>query len=40
VLLLEAGGSGETDLVTNPNRWPMTLGSDWTGDSSLSQTHI
>ncbi len=28
VLLLEAGGSDETDLVTNPNRWPMTLGSD------------
>jgi choline dehydrogenase len=24
VLLLEAGGSDETDLVTNPNRWPMT----------------
>ena len=31
VLLLEAGGSDETDLVANPNRWPMTLGSelDW-----------
>jgi len=31
VLLLEAGGTDETDLVTNPNRWPMTLGSelDW-----------
>ena len=31
VLLLEAGGNDETDLVTNPNRWPMTLGSelDW-----------
>ncbi|HKW33358.1 MAG TPA: GMC family oxidoreductase N-terminal domain-containing protein [Candidatus Acidoferrum sp.] len=31
VLLLEAGGSDETDLVTNPNRWPATLGSemDW-----------
>src|SRR5215469_5613402 len=31
VLLLEAGGADETDLVTNPNRWPMTLGSelDW-----------
>jgi choline dehydrogenase len=28
VLLLEAGGSDETDLVMNPNRWPMTLGSD------------
>jgi choline dehydrogenase len=31
VLLVEAGGTDETDLVTNPNRWPMTLGSelDW-----------
>jgi choline dehydrogenase len=31
VLLLEAGGSDETELITNPNRWPMTLGSelDW-----------
>ncbi|HEX6501652.1 MAG TPA: GMC family oxidoreductase N-terminal domain-containing protein [Terriglobales bacterium] len=31
VLLLEAGGSDETDLVTNPNRWPAALGSelDW-----------
>src|SRR5262244_1200232 len=31
VLLLEAGGTDETDLVTNPNRWPNTLGSelDW-----------
>jgi choline dehydrogenase len=31
VLVLEAGGTDETDLVTNPNRWPMTLGSelDW-----------
>jgi choline dehydrogenase len=31
VLLLEAGGTDETDLITNPNRWPMTLGSelDW-----------
>src|SRR5215831_17275348 len=31
VLLLEAGGSDETDLITDPNRWPMTLGSelDW-----------
>jgi ribulose 1,5-bisphosphate synthetase/thiazole synthase len=26
VLLLEAGGTDETDLITNPNRWPMTLG--------------
>jgi choline dehydrogenase-like flavoprotein len=31
VLLLEAGGTDETDLVTNPYRWPMALGSelDW-----------
>jgi choline dehydrogenase len=31
VLVLEAGGSDETDLVMNPNRWPMALGSelDW-----------
>src|SRR6516164_4780607 len=31
VLLLEAGGTDETDLITNPNLWPKTLGSelDW-----------
>src|SRR5215831_3188927 len=31
VLLLEAGGADETELVTNPNRWPLALGSelDW-----------
>jgi len=31
VLLLEAGGSDETELITDPNRWWMTLGSelDW-----------
>src|SRR5215510_15963238 len=31
VLLLEAGGTDETELITNPNRWPKTLGSelDW-----------
>src|SRR5215469_6858630 len=31
VLLLEAGGMDETDLITNPNLWPKTLGSelDW-----------
>jgi choline dehydrogenase len=31
VLLLEAGGSDEAEMVTNPNRWPMTLGTelDW-----------
>ena len=31
VLLLEAGGSDEMELVTNPNRWPLALGSelDW-----------
>lgn len=28
VLLLEAGGSDDSELVANPNRWPMTLGSD------------
>jgi choline dehydrogenase-like flavoprotein len=31
VLLLEAGGTDETDLVMNPNHWPMALGTelDW-----------
>lgn len=31
VLLIEAGGGDETDLIQDPNRWPMTLGSeaDW-----------
>ena len=31
VLVLEAGGTDELELVTDPNRWPMTLGSelDW-----------
>jgi choline dehydrogenase len=31
VLVLEAGGTDETELITNPNRWPLTLGSelDW-----------
>src|SRR5499433_3357066 len=31
VLLLEAGGTDENDLVMNPNSWPMTLGTelDW-----------
>ena len=31
VLLLEAGGSDEVDVIADPNRWPMTLGSelDW-----------
>lgn len=31
VLVLEAGGTDETDLVTNPNHWPKTLGTelDW-----------
>jgi choline dehydrogenase len=28
VLVLEAGGSDESDLIANPNRWPMTLGTD------------
>ena len=31
VLLLEAGGSDETELIADPNRWPKTLASelDW-----------
>src|SRR5499433_4424384 len=31
VLLLEAGGSDEAEVITNPNRWPLTLRSelDW-----------
>lgn len=31
VLLLEAGGNDESEVVADPNRWPMTLGSelDW-----------
>jgi choline dehydrogenase len=31
ILVLEAGGSDETDAVMNPNRWPTTLGTelDW-----------
>jgi choline dehydrogenase len=31
VLLLEAGGTDEKDVVMNPNHWPMTLGTelDW-----------
>ncbi len=31
ILVLEAGGSDEREVITNPNRWPMTLGSelDW-----------
>ena len=28
VLLLEAGGTDETELVSDPNSWPKTLGSD------------
>jgi hypothetical protein len=28
VLLLEAGGSDEADVIVEPNRWPMTLGSE------------
>jgi choline dehydrogenase len=28
VLVIEAGGSDETELVMNPGCWPMTLGSD------------
>ena len=29
VLLLEAGGSDESDVIMDPNRWPATLGSDF-----------
>jgi choline dehydrogenase len=29
VLLLEAGGTDEADVITDPNRWPTTLGSDF-----------
>src|SRR5215813_12224654 len=31
VLVLEAGGSDVADVIADPNRWPMTLGSelDW-----------
>jgi hypothetical protein len=31
VLLLEAGGDDESEVITNPNRWRLTLGSelDW-----------
>src|ERR1700709_592084 len=31
VLLIEAGGSDQTPLVSDPNAWPMTLGTplDW-----------
>ena len=29
VLLLEAGDTDETDLISDPNRWPMALGSDF-----------
>jgi choline dehydrogenase len=28
VLLIEAGGSDESDVIVNPNRWPQTLGTD------------
>jgi choline dehydrogenase-like flavoprotein len=28
ILVLEAGGSDDTELVMNPNRWRMTLGTD------------
>jgi choline dehydrogenase len=31
VLVLEAGGGDEADVIADPNRWPLTLGSelDW-----------
>ena len=28
VLLLEAGGTDESDLITNPNNWPKAIGTD------------
>src|SRR5580698_7507196 len=28
ILVLEAGNTDDSDLVMNPNRWPMTLGTD------------
>jgi hypothetical protein len=28
VLVLEAGNTDESDLIINPHRWPMTLGTD------------
>jgi choline dehydrogenase len=28
ILVLEAGSTDDSDLVMNPNRWPMTLGTD------------
>ena len=28
VLVLEAGGTDDIDMVTNPDRWPLTLGTD------------
>ena len=28
VLLLEAGGTDETDLITDPNNWPKAIGTD------------
>ena len=38
VLLLEAGGSDETELVRNPNSWPRALGTEL--DWGLSLIHI
>jgi choline dehydrogenase len=28
VLVLEAGGTDDTDLITNPNNWPQALGTE------------
>src|SRR5215472_5302966 len=28
VLLLEAGGTDETDLISDPNNWPKAIGTD------------
>jgi choline dehydrogenase len=41
VLLLEAGDTDESELIANPNRWPMTLGGrfDW-GFVAESNRHL
>ena len=39
ILLIEAGGDDETELVQDPNRWPLTLGGelDWAFTTEPSQ---
>ena len=41
VLLLEAGGSDDSDLIEDPNRWVMTLGGplDW-GFTAKPNPHL